>query len=408
MMKMLMRIVRKRRRWPYILSVLLILAVYTAWSLLRPLPRLTGLPLSVPSQNISPANILKWPAQGQAAVGILGSSTLETHGQQAPLPTASTAKLITVLTVLESRPLMLGQQGPAIPLTANDVNIYNSYVAQGGSVVKVQAGEQISEYQMLQAILLPSANNIADSLAIWAFGSLPAYQDAAKQYLAQHDLTQTQIGSDASGYSPSTVSSAQDLVKVGELAMGNPVLASIVSQASVDGFPVVNTIKNVNWLLGTDGIVGVKTGNTDQAGGVYVSASRVTVNAQPLTIVTAVTGLPSLAAALNQSLPLIQSSQASFQPVSFAKSGTTLGRYPLPWGGSVLAAIDKNISLKTWAGKDPVTKVSLLPISLSTRAGSTVGQLHITINTAQHYDFAIKLRSQPGPPSLGWRLRHPF
>jgi D-alanyl-D-alanine carboxypeptidase (penicillin-binding protein 5/6) len=45
----------------------------------------------------------------------------------------------------------------------------------------VQLGEELSEYQALQALLLPSANNIAETLARWAFGSIDAYNAYANQ-----------------------------------------------------------------------------------------------------------------------------------------------------------------------------------------------------------------------------------
>ena len=56
--------------------------------------------------------------------------------------------------------------------------------------------------------------------------------------------------------------------------MQNPVLAGIVNESTTSGIPMVNDISNVNNLLGTYNIVGVKTGNTDQAGGVFVGAVK--------------------------------------------------------------------------------------------------------------------------------------
>ena len=93
--------------------------------------------------------------------------------------------------------------------------------------------------------------------------------------------------------------------------MQNPVLAQIVSQPTASNIPVVNTVKNVNFLLGSNGIVGIKTGNTDQVGGVFISASRITVNTKPVVIVTAFTNAPSLFEALQDSVPLVQSAQAN-------------------------------------------------------------------------------------------------
>ncbi len=260
--------------------------------------------------NIGFAN-LSWPSYGEAAIGIVGSSTVETHGMQTPEPTASTAKLITALVVLQAKPLALGEAGPTLTMSRNDIELLKTYIGFDGSrIAKMGVGEQLSEYQMLEAMMLPSADNMADGLAIWAYGSLPAYQAAANSYLASHGITGTHIGTDASGLNPSTTSTAHDMVLIGELAMQNPVLADIVAKPSVSGFPLIGTIRNTDTLLGQSGIVGIKTGNSDQQGGAFVGAANVTVNDQTKIVVTAVMGAPSLPDAMNASLSLIKSVEA--------------------------------------------------------------------------------------------------
>jgi serine-type D-Ala-D-Ala carboxypeptidase (penicillin-binding protein 5/6) len=396
--------------WVMALVVLVLAAAYCAWAVRRPLPAITASQPVVKARTPLPdGKAAVWPAQGQAALGIVGDSTVSTHGHQTPAPTASTAKLITALVVLQARPLQLGQSGPMITLSANDVAIYNGYVAQDGSLVKVQAGEQISEYQMLEAMLLPSANNMADSLAIWAFGSLENYSKAANQYLEDKGLTGTHVGSDASGFDPGTVSTAGDLVRIGKLVMQAPLLAQIVGQPAASGIPMAGNVKNVNFLLGTAGIIGIKTGNTDQAGGVYVSASQVKVNGRPVTIVTALMGSPTLFQALKDSIPLIQSAQANFKTAVIIRPGTVAGSYRLPWGGSVSAVADRNLALSGWAGSDIPFTVSLRSIPADARAGRTVGSLTVKESAVNgRVSIPIILKTAPPEPSLSWRLTHPF
>jgi D-alanyl-D-alanine carboxypeptidase (penicillin-binding protein 5/6) len=296
-----------------------------------------------------------------------------------------------------------------LTLSATDAALYNSYVAQGGSVVKVDIGEQISELQVLQAMMLPSANNLADSLAIWAFGSLSAYKTAATAWLAQHNLTQTHIGSDASGFSPTTISTAHDLVLLGELVMQTPVLANIVGQSSVSGIPVVGTIKNVNFLLGSYGIIGIKTGNNNQDPGVYVSASQTTINNQKVTLVTSLVGAPALRQALNDSLPLIKSAQANFQSVSVIKAGTVVGYYHSPWGVVVTAIASKDLAVTFWGGSTVSSSVNLQPVSADSEAGAVAGSLSAPASFLTGKQSAlIKLQSPTSKPSLRWRLLHPI
>jgi D-alanyl-D-alanine carboxypeptidase (penicillin-binding protein 5/6) len=282
-------------------------------------------------------------------------------------------------------------------------------MAQDGSLVKVQAGERISEYQMLQAVLLPSANNIADSLAIWAFGSLKDYSAAANQYLRDQGLVESHVGSDASGLNPSTTSSPRDLVRIGELVMQDPVLSKIVNQPNASGIPVVNNIKNVNFLLGTNNIIGIKTGNSDQAGGVFVSASRVTINNKPVTIVTALAGSPTLFQALKDSLALIQSAQKNFKPVTVVEPGSIVGNYRQPWGGSVPAIATKALSINAWSGSTVAAKVNLHDIPANSKAGQMVGEVNIPQSAISYKISApAKLKTTPSTPSIGWRLTHPL
>lgn len=399
---------RGERRWLCVIAVIGLLAGYTYWVLDQPLAPLEPVRTQSQRQTLAAAPQLSWPAAGQSAIGIAGSPTLAIHGAQTPAPTASTAKLITALVVLQAKPLSSGEQGPTITLGPNDVAIYNAYAAQDGSLVPVTAGEQVSEYQMLEAMLLPSANNMADSLATWAFGSLAAYSNSANNYLTKLGLTRTHVGTDASGFAPSTTSTAHDLVRLGELAMQDPVLSQIVGQATADGIPVVGSIKNVNSLLGNSGIIGVKTGNTDQAGGVFVGATRVTVNNRPVIIVTATVGAPSLAEAMKSSLPFIQSAQTNFQPVTVIKAGATAGQYHLPWGGTVSAVAAKNLSLAVWNGGDIASAVQLQPVAANSPAGTPVGIISIAQSvTAAQKSVTIKLQTAPTKPSAWWRLLHP-
>ncbi len=356
--------------------------------------------------------VLSWPVAGQSAVSILGTEILDTHGKQTPVPIASTAKVITALVVMDKKPLKLGETGPVVTLTEADVELYKKTMAADGSLIPVAAGESISENQMIQAIMLPSANNIADSMAIWAYGSLPAYALAANAYLKSHGLTNTHVGSDASGLSPTTTSTAADLVKIGKMAMENPVLAEIVGQSSATGIPLTTTVKNVNSLLGTANIIGVKTGNTDEAGGVFISASRITVADRPTIIVTAVAGSPTLFNALKDSLALVRSAQTNFSTVHMVKAGDILGKYQLHQGGSVAAVAGKDLKVTGWKGSQVRAQTNLRTMS-SEEASDPSGQIVGSVTTSNSVlsnkqSIPVNLNANPSEPSSLWRLTHPL
>ena len=163
----------------------------------------------------------------------------------------------------------------------------------------VAAGEQLTERQALQALLLPSANNIAAVLARWDAGSVD-------RFVARMNATARALGmahtryTDPSGYDDATVSTAADQVRVVDRAMRLPVFASIVATPSA-ALPVAGIVHNTNTLLGHNGFVGVKTGSLDAAGGCFAFRAIRTIDGKRTTITGVVLGQPGhdqIAAAL--------------------------------------------------------------------------------------------------------------
>jgi D-alanyl-D-alanine carboxypeptidase (penicillin-binding protein 5/6) len=112
-----------------------------------------------------------WPAHGQAAFVQTGQSQVQAGPNQHAAAIASLAKVMTAYLLLGGHPVRLGQDGPTIALTDADVADTDRRRGQQESVVSTAAGEQFTERQALQALLLPPANNIAAVLARWDAGS---------------------------------------------------------------------------------------------------------------------------------------------------------------------------------------------------------------------------------------------
>ena len=355
----------------------------------------------------SVAAALSWPAYGQAAVGAEEYGLLDTHGSQTPVPTASTAKIMTAYAVLKVRPLTLGQQtSPILTMKQADVDIYNDFVAKDGSVAAVNSGEQLSEYQALQALLLPSANNIADSLAIWAFGSIANYLSYADELTAELAMPNTHI-EDASGFSPQTVSTAQDMVRLSLAAMKDPVFAQIVGQSSAV-IPVAGTVHNVNGLLGRDNIVGVKTGNTDEAGGCFVAAANHVVDGKTITVVTAIMAAPNLTRSMLDSVPLLASAKANFTSATVLPKDTTVGTYSPVWSGQRMALkTAQDIRLILWKGSQLKLNVGIDTATAPLGARTNVGTVYISA-AGTNAKTAVVTSEPLTEPSLFWRLRHPL
>jgi D-alanyl-D-alanine carboxypeptidase (penicillin-binding protein 5/6) len=381
-----------------------LLIAYVFYALLRPIALPLTLDITLPQQPSSTSPSIPWPSDGQAAYGAVGYGILATHNIDAPTPTASVAKVITALSILDKKPLQLGATGPTITFSSADVNIYDQYFQNDGSSVPVTDGEQMTEYQALQAMMLPSANNIADSLAIWAFGSLDAYKTYAAGYVARHGMTRTTVD-DASGFSDHTVSTADDLILLGQAALQNPVLAQIVGQKSARS--PSGSFSNVNTLLGQSGIVGIKTGNTDAAGGVFLGAATITVQNKPLTIITAVMHTSSLSSALSYSLPLIQASDDLFSLTTIVRADTIVGKATTAWGTSANLTTQQSIDLINWNQTLPSVSSTTQKTLSSVASQTVIGKI-----IAKDHDFTtssnIVLQNQPSQPGLLWRLLHPL
>src|SRR5437660_1541009 len=136
---------------------------------------------------------------------------------------------------------------------------------------------------------VPSGDNIAELLATWDSGSLPAFVDKMNARAAALGLSHTHYA-DVSGVSAESVGSPSDLITLAEFAMRQPVFAEIVAQPEAT-LPVAGRVFNVDGVVGQDGIVGVKTGFSGSAGACFVFAADVDAHQQTGRIFGALMGL---------------------------------------------------------------------------------------------------------------------
>ena len=236
---------------------------------------------------------VSWPADGVSAADISGFGVVAGPGATRPVPIASVAKLMTAYVVLHDHPLPSGGSGPDIAVQPSEAAAYPSQVRDGDSLVPVVAGESLTERQALAALLLPSADNMAWILARWDAGSQAAFVARMNATAQRLGLTGTSY-TDPSGLNSSTTSTAADQVRLGTAAMQVPALAAITAMPAAV-VPVAGVIRNTNTLLGQDGIVGLKTGSTQAAGGCLLVAAWQEVNGHRTLIVAATLGQPGTA-----------------------------------------------------------------------------------------------------------------
>jgi len=147
------------------LALLAGLGVLIAFNYLRPVDAVAASPILPTEQRVpGQAPDLPWPS-GSAAVAVLGLGTVGSHGDSSPRPMASVAKVMTALVVMADHPLSPTAQGDTVTVTEEDFSNYQKESAEGQSVVPVQLGEALTQRQLLEGLLIPSGNNLADILA---------------------------------------------------------------------------------------------------------------------------------------------------------------------------------------------------------------------------------------------------
>ena len=139
----------------------------------------------------------QFDASGDFAVALNGEVIAKNEDNSSSVhPTASTAKMILGLAIMQEKPFNKGEAGETITITSEYFNRYLWYLTNNGSNTKVAIGEEISEYDALVSIFLASSNNMADTLAMWAFGSLDNYREYANKMLTGWGLNDTTVGID--------------------------------------------------------------------------------------------------------------------------------------------------------------------------------------------------------------------
>jgi serine-type D-Ala-D-Ala carboxypeptidase (penicillin-binding protein 5/6) len=185
--------------------------------------------------------------------------------QDLPRPPASTAKILTASVTLDRVALKEIVTVP-IAVTTNK-----------NSGVLFQSGERLAVQDLLHALLLQSSNDAALALASHAGGSTAKFvhlmNEKARSLgaLRSHFLNPTGLPQRGQ------VTTARDLALITKAALANPDFRRIVATKSYpwkslkwDGL-----LENSNELLKSyDGAIGVKTGNTREAGHCLVAAAQ--------------------------------------------------------------------------------------------------------------------------------------
>ncbi len=385
--------------------VLLVVVIGLAtWNYLRPIPGVAATGTPPASEVIAgtpPA--MPWPTRGSAAVGVQSLGFIGSSGNEQPIPAASVAKVMTALVILEDKTLKKGDPGPTITITDADVQSYNTDFANKESVARVQAGEQITELQLLQGMLIPSANNMSETLARWDAGSIDAFVAKMNTRATALHLTHTKFA-DTSGANPGTVSTPSDLMSLGMAAMKQEVFAQVVGMGSAD-LPVAGTVYNVDGVLGQSGIVGIKTGSGLNTGANFLFAATISVDGIPITFFGCVMGQPTLDDTFSAAKKLIGAMQSALHVRKVLVKNQTVATYITPWGAQTDLVSSVDVELIEWPGMVLRQRVDARTLVLDKPlpAGTQEGTEHMVLGD-YNLDVPLVTADPMYPPGRFWRL----
>ncbi|HXM55839.1 MAG TPA: hypothetical protein VOB72_10660, partial [Candidatus Dormibacteraeota bacterium] len=147
--------------------------------------------------------------------------------------------------------------------------------------------------------------------------------------------------------------------------------------------PVAGTVYNVNYVLGQEGIYGIKTGNIDAGGAIYLFAGNEQLaSGGKATIVGAVQGPSTLDGAFDAAKTILRAARASLRSVHVVSKDQTVGRYDLPWGGGSDVVASQDLDILVWPGMVVRESLRASPAAPPTSPRTASGSLRVTAGDA--------------------------
>ncbi len=378
-------------------------AGYAAATLLWPLTEVqpTVTAASIPTLT-SPASDLAWPTVGDGSVAVGGMEAVSSSSSNI-VPMASITKVVTALTVLDRAPLEVGEDGPSYAFTWDDQAEYWNYLYRNESALDVPVEGSLTQYQLLQGALIGSAGNYVDRLVAELWDSEEAFLADAQSLLDAHGITGITIV-EATGIDQGNTADTASLVRLGEIAMRDPVIAEIVGTESVT-LPGAGLVENTNTLLGEDGVVGIKTGGLT---GYYnlLAARTIAVEDEEVTVYASVVGQPTSDDRFAETDRLLDAVAAEVSSPYHLPAETVAGQVTTLWGAEAEILTSEESSLLLWNGESAETTAAI-ELNDARATGDAVGTLEVAGPIDTDAIPLVLSDDIPGPDGW-WRLTHPL
>lgn len=206
-----------------------------------------------------------------------GAILYEKNSREAYYP-ASITKILTALIIIENCDL-----DETVTFSSEAVNT----LEPGASILGARAGDQISVRECLYALLLQSANEVANALAEHCSGSIGAFAELMNEKARSLGCTSSNFANPSGLNDENHYTSAYDMALISQAAFSNPTFVEIDSttyydvpagklQQYPDGWRYYahHRMLKKNDSLYYSGIIGGKTGYTSLAGNTLVTCAE--------------------------------------------------------------------------------------------------------------------------------------
>jgi serine-type D-Ala-D-Ala carboxypeptidase (penicillin-binding protein 5/6) len=331
---------------------------------------LVAIALVAPAARAATAKPPSLDAKAWILIDPRDGSVLASKAPNKKLPIASTTKLMTAY-------LALHELRPNQMLTAP------AYHPQASAEVELglRPGEKMRVRDLLYGLLLPSASDAAETLAVGVAGSAPAFVNQMNQTAQKLGLTHTHYANPIGLDDPQNYSSAADLTKLASIDLKNKLFARIVNTpaATLSSGDHPRTVTSRNTLLGAaPWINGVKTGHTLDAG--YVLVGSGTQNST--TLISAVLGTTSEASRDGDTLKLLTYGFSLYHPVTPVHTGQPLADPKLDYRSGHLGLVaQRPLAVNVRRGQAVTTHVTApSQISGAHQQGDVLGRVTVTVD----------------------------
>jgi D-alanyl-D-alanine carboxypeptidase (penicillin-binding protein 5/6) len=224
-------------------------------------PPLAPIPVQVGTSPLS--------LKSASVLAIDASTGTVLHAQDpgAQRPIASISKLITCLVILSRHSVDEIVTVPKLP----------EYI-QGAELLGLVEGEKYRLGDLVTAALVPSANDAADTLAIFDSGSVSKFAAQMNLKMKQWAIKGTNFTSPSGLNEDNNYATALSLGKIAGLALTNPTIRDMVKLTNATISSQTGRVFNftsTNKLLASGAFYGIKTGYTQIAGECFVGLTRI-------------------------------------------------------------------------------------------------------------------------------------